>query len=742
MAIGTTKKMAKRMMCILLAISVGLFGAASFSLVNIMIVNSKEYQAKAAAQQLLDTELAATRGDIYDCNMEVLATSAPAWTVYITPQDIDDDEQAKIIAKGLSELLDVDYDTVYKKTQSNSYYEKVKTKIDKTMSDSVREFISENKLGSVIGLDETSKRYYPNDSLASTVIGFVGSDNQGLSGLESYYENTLKGVAGRVIAAKNGVGADMPFSYEKVVKAQKGNSLVLTIDSYIQYIAEKYLEQAVIENNVTERGCCIIMDPSTGEVKAMAVKPDFNPNEPFTIYDESAAAAIELLEGEERTAAISAAQQKQWRNKCISDTYEPGSVFKIVTGSAAYEEGVITLSSGFSCPGYITVAGTTYHCHKNSGHGAETLLQAFQNSCNPAFITIGQALGVNKFFRYFKAYGLTEKTGVDLPGEASPTAGVSYHDGDTMSVVDLATESFGQGFNVTPIQLATAVCAAVNGGYLVQPHVVKQELDVDGNVVKNYDTVQKRQVISKETSETICTLLESVVDGGGGKNAYVSGYRIGGKTGTSQKLAKENSDPDSKPRVSSFCGFAPVDDPQLVVLVMLDEPHGGNIYGGTIVAPVAGKIFADALPYIGIEAQYSSEELAKISKTVPNLIGSSVESAESELKNKGLSVKVVGSGDSVERQVPSGGQTISNSGTVVIYTGGEASSMVNVPDFSGKSVSAVNQLASQYNLNIKYSGTALSQSGAMSYSQDIAVGTSVEIGTVITVSFRVENSSD
>lgn len=742
MSSGATVNMTKRMICILAAISVGLFGWASANLVNIMLINSSYYQAKASAQQMLDTELAATRGDIYDRNMDVLATSAPAWTVFITPQDIEDDAQAEQIAKGLSELLGLDYDAVYKKTQSKSYYEKVKTKIDKLTADSVREYISTNKLGSVIGLDETSQRYYPNDNLASTVIGFVGSDNQGLSGIEAYYEKSLKGVAGRVIAAKNGIGADMPFSYEKVVDAQTGNSLVLTIDSYIQYVAEKYLEQAVAENNVTERGCCVIMNPATGEVLAMATKPDFNPNSPFTIYDPAAAEAIALLEGEERTTAVSAAQQKQWRNKCISDTYEPGSVFKIVTGSAAYEESVISLGSHFSCPGYITIANTRYNCHKHSGHGGESLLQAFQNSCNPAFISIGQSLGVNKFFKYFESFGFTEKTGIDLPGEASPTAGVSYHSGDTMSIIDLASESFGQGFNVTPIQLATAVCTAVNGGYLVQPHVVKQELDAEGNVVKNYDTVEKRQVISKQTSETVCELLESVVNGGSGKNAYVAGYRIGGKTGTSQKLAQESSDPDSKPRVSSFCGFAPVDDPQLVVLVVLDEPHGANIYGGTIAAPVAGKIFADVLPYIGLEAQYTDAELAAISKVVPALTGESVEAAKQKLKGMGLNVKVIGDGDTVERQTPSRGQNITSAGTVILYTGGEQSSMVNVPDFRGKSVSAVNQLASQYNLNVKYSGTAISQSGSMSYSQDIEAGTSVEVGTVITVSFRVENSSD
>lgn len=742
MAKGSTKSMWKRMLCLVLVVTVGLFGAASINLVKIMLVNSSFYQEKAAKQQLQDTVLAAQRGDIYDRNMSTLATSTTAWTVYITPQDIETDDERSLIADGLSEILGVDRDSVLASTKKSTYYEKIKTKVDQSVADEVRKFISDNKLGSIIGLDEGTKRIYPNDNLASTVLGFVGSDNQGLSGIESYYETELSGVPGRVIAAKNARGADMPLSYEKVVDSQTGNSLVLTIDSYIQHVAEKYLEQAVEENNVTERGCVIAMDPNTGDIYAMATKPDFNPNSPFTIYDETAAAAIAELTGSEKSDAVYAAQQKQWRNKAVSDTYEPGSVFKVVTGSAAYEEGTVSESSSFSCPGHIVIAGTRYNCHKTIGHGTQSLVEAFQNSCNPAFIQIGQSLGVTRFFNYFKSYGLTEKTNIDLPGEACPVAGVSYHAGDTMSVVDLASESFGQGFNITPIQLITAISAAVNGGYLVQPHVVKQIIDSEGEVVKTVETVRKHQVISESTSKAVCGFLENVVSHGSGKNAYTAGYRVGGKTGTSQKLAKENSDPGSRPRVSSFCGIAPADDPQLVVLVVLDEPHGANIYGGTIAAPVAGEIFADVMPYLGVETHYTDEELAKMDISTPSVVGSTVSSAKSELSNAGLNVKVVGDGTSVERQVPSSGQSISRNGTVVLYTGTDPSTMVAVPDFTGLTVSEANARAAENKLNVRFSGNSLETSGLKAYKQDIEAGTSVEIGSIVTVCFRVENSSD
>ena len=738
MSTAATKSMWYRMIAILLVITIGFFGWASVNLFSVMILNGDHYKALAAEQQLQDTVLTAKRGDIYDRNHETLATSATAWTVYITPQDIKTDEERRSIAAGLSEILGLEYEDVYEKTKKKTYYEKIANAIEKTKADEVREFVSQNKFGSIVGLDETTKRYYPNENLASTVIGFVGTDNQGLSGLESYYDEQLRGVSGRVIAAKNARGADMPFSYEKVVDAQSGSNLTLTIDKYIQYVAEKYLEEAVAENNVTNRGCVVVMNPSTGDVYAMATKPDYNLNDPFTITDAATLEALEELKGtDEYSKAYSAAQQLQWRNKAISDTYEPGSVFKIVTGSSAIEERAVTLNSGFSCPGYIVIAGTRYNCHKHAGHGSQTLADAFANSCNPAFIQIGQNLGVSAFFKYFQAYGLTAKTGIDLPGETSPVAGVTYHDGSTMSIVDLASESFGQGFNVTPIQLITAVSAAINGGYLIQPHVVSEITDADGNVIKTVGKVNKRQVISSETSKLVCSLLENVVSSGSGKNAYVAGYHVGGKTGTSQKLAGDES-----ARVASFCGFAPAYDPQVVVLVVLDEPHGANIYGGTIAAPVAGKILSEILPYLGVEPQYTDAERASLDKVTPSVTGKSVGEARTEIQSAGLTCKVVGDGDTVERQVPSPGNSISQSGTVVLYTGAEEATMAQVPNFTGMTVSQANEAARNSGLNIKFSGNALTESGAVAYAQDYEPEESVEIGTIITVSFRSENGSD
>ena len=739
MGYGSTRSMRQRALSIVLFITVFLFGASGINLMKYMLFDSSFYQKKATMQQLQDTEISAKRGDIYDRNMEVLATSATAYTVYITPQDIKDDDTAKLLAKGLSELLDVEYDKVYSATKKTTYYEKIKTKVDQALANKVRTFISENKLGAIVGLDEGSKRYYPNDNLASTILGFVGADNQGLNGLESYYDDMLKGVPGRVIAAKNATGADMPFSYEKVVDAQTGNSLVLTIDSYIQYVAEKYLEEAVSQYSCNERGCVIVMDPKTGEIYAMATKPDYNPNTPFTIYDAKTAEAIEGLTGDERTKAISDAQQKQWRNKAICDTYEPGSVFKIVTGSAAYEESKISKNSTFNCSGKINIAGTTYNCHKHSGHGHQNLAGAFQNSCNPAFIQIGQMLGTELFFKYFQAYGLTEKTGIDLPGEASTVAGVSYHDISTMSIVDLASESFGQGFNVTPIQLATAVCASVNGGYLVKPHVVKKVVDSEGNTVKKIEKTVKRQVISAETSKAICSFLEGVVTEGSGKNSYVAGYRVGGKTGTSQKLAQSNAD-GVKRLVASFCGVAPCDEAQLVCLVVLDEPNAPVVYGGTLAAPVAGKIFADVLPYLGVEAIYTEEELKNIDIAVPSAVGKQIEEAKRLFESSGISVKTVGNGEKVVRQLPSAGHLISRGGTVVLYTDDIENTKVTVPDFSGYSISGANSLASQHQLNIILSGVTGENSGATAYSQSIAPGEKVDMGTIITVSFRVSST--
>ncbi len=742
------KMMLRRSVIVLLALVVLTVGVSSIRLIKIMVIDGERYQAEASNQQLYDTTLAAPRGDIYDANMKVLATSATCWTVYLSPnnfkkiKDAAELESVKaIIAEKLSTILELKYEDVYAMTEkTDSYYVTVKRKVEKPQADAVREFIStfsEYELSTYIGLDESTKRYYPNDNLASVVLGFVGDENKGLSGIESYYNAELTGIPGRVVAAKNAQGTNMPFSYEKVISAEPGSSLVLTIDSYIQHVAEKYLEAAVIENKVANRGVAIVMNVNTGAIPAMAVVGDFNPNDPFTL-SEADSALLEGLEGEERTKKLSELRNKQWRNKAVSDSYEPGSVFKIITAAAALEEHLTSRNSTYNCPGYIVVAGHHYDCHKHSGHGTQTLEQAISNSCNPAFITLGSLLGSNTFSKYFEAFGLTKKTGIDLPGEVSSL----YYTADRMGPVELSSASFGQSFTITPIQLLTAISAAVNGGYLVEPYVVSQILDADGNIKKTTSTTVKRQVISEETSKLMCEMLETVVDGGGGKNAYVPGYRIGGKTGTSQKLVEINTTGQDNLYVASFCGIAPINDPEIAVLVLLDEPKGGSYYGGTVSAPVGGQILADILPYLGYEPQYSEKELASLSVNVPSVTGSTVGSAKQQLTSSGMTYKVIGSGDTVVKQVPAAGQAVTSGSKIVLYTDDTKPTQVKVPDLSGMTPSVVNSSAASVGINVRFSGNTISGGSVISYRQSVAPNTMVDAGTVVTVYFRDNTAVD
>lgn len=747
LAKGPNKSMTMRtivLWAIMLLVTVGLVGGR---LVYIMIVQSEFYQQKAAEQQLYDTELRAERGKIYDRNGEMLATSAQVWTVYITPNSFktikDETRRNEVkseIATNLSAILGLEYQTVLDYTNKNTSYVKVKSNVEKPEADLVRQYISDstNKVGSYIGLDESSKRYYPNDSLASVALGFVGSDNQGLSGLELQYDAELTGVPGRVVAAKDATGNDMPLSYEVEVAATPGNSLVTTLDSYIQYVCEKYLDQAIIDNKVTERGTVICMNVNSGEILGMAVKGDFDPNSPFTL-SVSDQAIVDALEGDEKTAKLSELRNKQWRNKSVSDVYEPGSVFKVVTAAMAIEEGKTNLNSHYNCNGYIVVAGRRYNCHKTTGHGAESLTNAMQNSCNPVFITFGQQLGVSTFSKYYEAFGLTKKTGIDLPGEASPV----YHTESKMGVIELASSSFGQTFNITPIQMITAISAAVNGGYLVQPHLVSEIVDSNGNTVKTVNNTAKRQVISNETSKLLCGLMEAVVDGGGGRNAYVSGYNIGGKTGTSQKVSQILETGQTNLYIASFCGVAPMDDPEIAVLVILDEPHGEAYYGGTIAAPVGGQILAEILPYLNVEPHYTEEELSNMAVRIPSVTGKTVDEAKKTIKDMGLTYKVIGDGESVLKQFPTTAESIYSDGVVLLYTEENSETVMStVPDFKGLGVKAANELAAEHNINIQFSGAALTLSGVTSYKQSIPAGTEVESGTLVTVYFRTTETAE
>lgn len=746
MLIKPGKTMVTRSIVVMTALILALSLVSGASLVNIMIIKGEEYQSEASEQQLYDSLVTAPRGDIYDRNMQLLATSSPAWTVYITPngirklKDADQAERVKTtIAEGLSEILELDYETVYGYTEKNTYYVIVKKKVEKSVADEVRQFILDNEeleLVKYIGLDETTKRYYPNENLASVVLGFVGSDDQGLSGIESYYDNDLTGIAGRVVAAKNAAGTDMPFSYEKVEEATKGKSLVLTLDSYVQYTAEKYLEAAIEENQIAERGAAVVMNVNTGAIIAMAVKGDFNPNDPFTLSAEDQskvdAAGTEEAKDELRNELLN----RQWRNKAVSDTYEPGSVFKVVTASIALEENLVNKNSSFFCSGAMTVAGQNYHCHKAGGHGSQNLLQAISNSCNPAFITIGQFIGVPTFSKYFKAFGLTEKTGIDLPGEATST----YHKEENMGPVELASSSFGQTFNITPMQLMCAVAASVNGGYLVQPHIVEKKLDADGKVVETASTSYKRQVISETTSATMRELLQFVAENGA-KNALVPGYNIGAKTGTSQKVSKILETGDSYLYIGSCVSIAPIENPEIAVFVMLDEPKGDKYYGGTISAPVNSQIMKDVLPYLGYEPSYTEEELEALSITVPNTVGTGIEDAKNKITSAKLEYRVVGSGDTVLRQLPEDGTKVISGGMVILYTEEGDTEKATVPNLVGLSVTDVNAAASAAGLNVEFSGNT-TMGGLKSYAQSIEEGQTVEKGTVITVYFREDSAAD
>lgn len=747
MTVKPNKMMLTRIAAVMLVLIIALSVVSTGSLVNIMIINGEKYQNDASEQQLYDSLVTAPRGDIYDRNMQTLATSSPAWTVYITPNGIrsikkaeDAEKVKKKIAEGLSEILEMDYDTVYDYTGKKSYYVIVKKKIEKTAADKVRQFILDNKdleLSQYIGLDSTTKRYYPNGNLASVVLGFVGSDDQGLSGLESYYDNELTGTAGRVVAAKNAAGTNMPFSYEKVENAVKGGSLVLTLDNYVQYTADKYLEAAIEENQIAERGAAVVMNVNTGAILAMSVKGDFDPNAPFTLSAADQKKVDETEGDEEKKKVQSELLNRQWRNKAVSDTYEPGSVFKAVTAAIALEENLVNKNSSFFCNGHATVAGQSYHCHKTTGHGSQNLMQAIANSCNPAFITIGQLVGVNTFSKYFKAFGFTEKTGIDLPGEASST----YHKEEKMGPVELASSSFGQTFNVTPMQLICAISATVNGGYLVQPHMVEKILDENNKVKKTVASSTKRQVISESTSATMRELLNFVSENGA-KNSLVAGYNIGAKTGTSQKVSKILQTGDKRLYIGSCATVAPIEKPEIAVFVMLDEPKGEKYYGGAISAPVNSKIMADILPYLGFEPSYTEEQLQKLAITVPDTVGSAIADAKGKITTQKLEYKVVGNGEKVVRQLPAAGSKVISGGVVILYTeDGAEVTKATVPNFKGLSATKVNAAAARAGVNVEFSGNT-STGGLKAYKQSVEAGKEVDAGTVITVYFSDDNVVD
>lgn len=674
---------------------------------------------EAIEQQTRDRVIESKRGQILDRNGKVLAVSATVETVTCTPREVTQSKKTtpEQVAKTLADILEMEFDTVYEKITQNSAYVVIKSKIEKDVADKVREA---NLPG--IHLDEDSKRYYPFGSFAAQLIGACGTDNQGLFGIEAYYDKYLKGTPGRVVTATDVTGVELPYNYERYVDAEEGANVVLTIDEVIQHFAEKYLKQAMVDNEVENGGAVVVMSPKTGEILAMAVEPTFDLNDPFTIVDEAKAEMLEGLSGDEYLEAYNAALQGQWRNKAVVDSYEPGSVFKVITTAAALEEKAVSDSDTFHCSGSVQVADRVIQCWRHPlSHGTQNLAMGMQNSCNPVFIALGQRLGVERFWKYVDAFGFMNPTGIDFYGE---TEGLFYQK-ETMTELDLSIASFGQGFQVTPLQIVSALSALGNGGTLLKPRLVKQITDKDGNVIQNFEPEAVRQVVSEATADRVLLMMESVVTEGTAKNAYVKGFRIGGKTGTSEKQPR-----NSKDYVSSFAGIAPVDDPQVVVLLMLDEPRSEVYTGGLIAAPVVGKIMEDVLTYLQVEPQYTEDEASQLEINVANVVGMSVSDARAKLQESKLSVKVIGNGETVLEQVPVGGIKVYENSQVILYTEENKVSRVTVPNVKGYGVTEATRILAENGLNIRVSGQG------EAFQQEPAPGEVVSQGSVITVNFR------
>lgn len=696
----------------------------------LQIIMGSDLKQKAIAQQTTDEIVSPRRGTIFDRNGKALAVSITAETVVVNPTMIVKQKKEEEISKSLSEILEMNYDDVYKVvTKKGSGYELLKKRI----SDEQTKKIMELKDKTGITLLEDSKRNYVFGELAGHILGFTGFDNQGLNGVESVYDNELKGTPGRIEAVRANGGHEIPYKYENYVDPVDGLNVVLTIDEVIQHFAEKTLNNAVEKYGVRKGGAILVMQPKTGEILAMAVNKGYDPNKPFEIVDPIVKEEIAALPEGEQAAAKNIALNKQWRNRGVTDSYEPGSVFKMVTGASGLEEGVVTVNDTFVCTGSRQIGSENIKCWRSyNPHGAETFAQGFQNSCNPVFMEVGLRLGAEKFQKYYEAFGFTKTTGFDLPGEAS---GVYHH---KYTDLDLAISSFGQSQQITPLQMICAGSAIVNGGKLMKPYIVKQFTDKDGNIVKSKSPEMVRQVISEQTSETMRGLLEGVVTSGTGSNAHVKGFRVGGKTGTSEKLPRGTGR-----YIASFLGFAPANDPQVVVLIILDEatpgvggPHTGQ--GGQIAAPTAGLLLDDLLNYLEIEPQYTQEELMTIDIVAPDVRGQNVSDAKLTIENLKLKTNVVGSGTAVVDQQPKGSATLNEGSTIILYTEGNADSQsVTIPNVIGHSLADAKNIITSAGLNFKISGVGDKGSvGAVAAEQIPAAGTIVPRGTVVNVEFR------
>ena len=643
-------------------VAVVCFGGLLARLFVLQILDPDNYADRAAGQQLRDTTLPAARGKIISADGVVLATSKTCWTIRASPRELDD-AIVEPAARALSEILELDYDaTLEKLSQRSSNDCLLRRRVDADMANAVRTWCAENGARGIQVLQDT-KRVYPEGDFMGCLLGFTDVDNQGLWGLELAYDEPLTGQNGVILTAKNAWGYDMPTHYSTLQEAVPGSSLTLTIRDDIQHYLESALCAAVEEHNVASRAVGIVMDVNTGAVLAMSTKPDYDPNNPRVIVDETVRARVNALTGEERSAALQTAQQAQWRNKAISDLYEPGSVFKLITCSAALDTGAVTRNTTFVCAGKIGVAGTTFRCANGHVHGSETVAQGLAVSCNPCFIQIGARLGKENFCKYFEAFGLRTATGIDLPGEIKRS---EYYTADRMGPVELASCSFGQSSKVSYLQMITAVCAVVNGGKLMQPYVVQTITDADGQVTYQAQPTVKAQVIKEETSAVMRELMEGVVTSGTGKNAAVAGYRVGGKSGTSQKLDSENE----RARIASFVAVAPIENPQIAVLVCLDEPHSWTTSGGALSGPVCAEVLQKSLPRLGIEPSYNEEEQKKYFTTVPDVTGWRTAAAGQKLAEYSLTADVLGEGERVQSQYPAAGTSVRKNSAIQLDTTG------------------------------------------------------------------------
>ena len=720
-----------RTFVLMLIMGIGMFIVLFFKLYSLQITRHEELQSKAVSQQTRSSVVTANRGTIYDASGNILAISSTAETIFLSPKEINDalnDEEnpvawtKEILAGALAKILDISEEGILKKmARSDSMYEVLKYRVDEDIADQVRQYINDNKVKGVF-LTTDAKRYYPYSDLAAQVIGFVGVDYTGLFGLEAEYDKELQGQSGLVVTAKANGQNDLLYEYSQYFDPENGDELQVTLEATVQYYLEKGMKDMCDAFSPANGATGIVMDVRNGGILAMASFPNYDLNDFTTVTDKTLLEQMERGELDEKGA-----QQKQWRNKALNDTYEPGSTFKILTLSAALEEGLIDKTTSVNCSGAVNISGHTIHCSNKAGHGLQTLQQTVGNSCNPAFISYGLKLGTEKFYQYMRSFGIMSPTGVDLGGEAT---GVFAADAN-FTQLDLACYAFGQNFTVTPLALITAQAACVNGGYLYTPHFAQQITDSNGNVIWQHDDTPVRQVISEETSATVRECLEYVVASGTGKNGQVAGYRIGGKTGTADKG-------QSGDVVVSFLCFAPADDPQIMMLITMDTPSrstGTYVSGGNMVAPYSSAIMSEILPYLGIEPSYSAEELMGVDTTVPNVIGMTVQEAKDRMKERGFTCKIEGDGEKITDQTPVGGAIIPGKSTVVLYAGAEKpDKMCTVPSLVGRTAAEANTAAINAGLLIRFTGTTSSESNTvLVFSQELEAGTEVPAGTVITV---------